>query len=87
MDLYLSLFNLSKKMRQSGGKIIYDILEDAGIRIAVSRFFNRRAVRRDEKHPTERMQNSRIFFRQNQTRVRNIWKMLEDDESRRYLKG
>lgn len=87
MDLYLSLFNLSKKMRQSGGgKIIYDILEDAGIRIAVSRFFNRRAVRRDEKHPTERMQNSRIFFRQNQTRVRNIWKMLEDDESREVFK-
>ena len=44
-DFYMFLFRFSVKMRDSRiGKAIYDFLEFTGIRIIVSRFFNKKTV-------------------------------------------
>ena len=64
MGWYMLLFRASIKLRNHRiGKIIYNILESAGIRIAVSRFANWRTACYNERHPNEQMRKSRIFYK------------------------
>ena len=83
MNIYDTLYKMSVKLR-SGivGKKIYDLLEIMGIRIVVSRFFNRRAVKYEEKHINSRIRESREYFKKNEYRVKNVERMLCDDESK-----
>lgn len=87
MGWYMLLFQASLKMRDSKtGKKVYDLLESAGIRIAVSRFANWRTACRNERHPNEQMRNSTIFYKQNAGRVRNVIRLLADEESKDVFK-
>lgn len=87
MGIYSWLFETSKKMRNNAhGKKIYDMLENAGIRIMISRFFNWIKAHYNERHPDSQMLESRMFFRKNKDRVRSIINILEDDVSRNVFK-
>ncbi len=88
MGWYMLLFRASIKLRNHRiGKIIYNILESAGIRIAVSRFANWRTACYNERHPNEQMRKSRIFYKQNADRVRKVIKLLQDEESKDVFKS
>lgn len=83
MGIYNFLFNISKKMRRNKlGKIVYDILEDIGIRIVISRIANWSAVHKNEKQPNSQMKNSRNFFKNNKSQIKEVLKLLEDEESK-----
>lgn len=77
------LFRFSVKMRDSRiGKAIYDFLEFTGIRIIVSRFFNKKTVLKNYKKPNMQMAESKKFFLDNSDRVDSIEKLLNDEESK-----
>lgn len=83
LSTYDALYNMSVKLRAGIlGKRLYDLLEIMGIRIVVSRFFNRRTVKYEEKHINNRIRESREYFKKNEYRVKNVEKMLCDDESK-----
>lgn len=88
--MYNFFYDYSVKLRKSKtGKIVYDLLEIAGVRIIISRFFNKRHVLIDEKNPNERILNSRAYFRcdENLLRIKNVEQMFFDEESRMVYKA
>ena len=88
MSIYNSLYQMSVRLRQPGtGKKVYDFLENAGVRIAVSRFFNWRTVCHERVNPTQRILDSRAFFAENAERVDYVESLLADQESKRVFRA
>ena len=77
------LFRVSLHLHNTKcGKCLYNVLEDLGIRILISRFFNKQSVKNDYLHPTCAMRASKDFFALNKERVRKITEWLADDLSK-----
>lgn len=88
MSIYLWLYKRSLGLRRrKAGKTVYDLFEATGIRIIVSRFFNRLTVRKEYNNPTERIKKSREFFANNEQRVNRICDILEDEESKKVYRA
>jgi len=61
--IYMLLFRVSLHLHNTKcGKCLYNVLEDLGIRILISRFFNKQSVKNDYLHPTCAMRASKDFL-------------------------
>lgn len=81
--IYILLYNISLLLRDTkAGKLVYDIFEELGIRIIISRFFNKLEVRNNYFHPNKQMEKSRFFFESNKERINTITGWLSDDISK-----
>lgn len=85
----MKLYNIMLDMRGNQGAInkIYWAMEDMGIRIAISRFFNWKNGLQRVMNPTPQMIASRKYFAEHRDEIQDVLELLEDEVSREtYLK-
>lgn len=79
----MKLYDIMFSLRMGGvGRYVYLAMEDAGIRIAVSRFFNWKNGLYRAKNPTPQMIASRIYFSEHKKEVSEVMRLLFDKESK-----
>lgn len=80
----MKLYNIMLGMRSGGGvsRYVYSAMEDAGIRIAVSRFFNWKNGLYRAKNPTPQMIASKMYFSEHKKESSEVMKLLSDEESK-----
>lgn len=83
MSIYLTIFEAAQAIRHNKKcRWIYDWLEDLGVRICVSRFFNYLDAKKTAKSPTSQMEESKRFFSHHQKEVQENVKLLADNASK-----
>ena len=82
MNLKLILYTCMLKMRHGKLSCLYIFLENIGVRIAISRFFNWRYNKKCHKQPTAAMESSKKYFAEHLSDVEDVTSFLSDDESR-----
>lgn len=79
----LRLYNVMLAMRSGWASNIYWAIEDVGIRIAISRFFNWKNGIWRAKNPTPQMIASRKYFSEHKKEVLEVMGILADEESKK----
>ncbi len=76
------LFRLMLFLRSTGlGTAIYNFMDDIGVRIAISRFFN--CLDALKKTRPEEVKKSYEFYQENIKKIEKVISLLEDEESKR----
>lgn len=80
----MKLYNIMLAMRGNAGIVtkVYWVIEDMGVRIAISRFFNWKNGLRRAKNPTPQMTSSRKYFTEHRNEVQKVLDLLADQTSK-----